>query len=516
MKEIKSVRVRRNDVNVGTLDIKVTIYEENRTFAADERILIGFNNDRPVWIATTYKKTASYKNFTDDQFINDFVNMNSKIEGKPYYIIQDPWEVKVPLYRNFGSDPYYLNNGAVIYIIWKDGNTEVGGQKYSDDKGNELPITTLYVDKTIKIISSNETQGFTLGKNSKFEYGTDSQVYTSSIEDNNILSEIILQWKIKIPDYNLALCSPNNESCSIIPYKSPLKPIEPDVPVVEPTPINAEVASKEKIKVVVQNEIIKVKEDVNSLKVFIGIAKDVPLEKPLEHETLNTEQDDFIDGEGSEYIEEDFIGEEEKWNPIPGIDDTFDPDTDKGGDTGILEPQSFVPATQTQKDFIKNAIQATLSKGEKHGKCARFTFNHVNNYVRLMQGKPVEKGDVHNAGGNANQPGYHKNLQNMGYKITTNETISKSSLISKISNGSWSVGDVIVYWCIDGPSNASHVIYGHTQIFTNGYHNGSNYRWSTDNMNNYESSFVYRKKSGETYKFIHFQAPKTKRLQDTV
>jgi hypothetical protein len=519
MDEIKAVRVRRSDVNVGTLDIKVTIYSENRTFGPDERIVVGFNNDRPVWIATTYKKTASYKNFTDDQFIKDFIDMNSKMDGgKTYNIIQDPWENKVPIIRNYGSDPYYLNNGALVYILWQDKGKDAGGRKFSDDKGVELPITDTYVEKTIKIISSNETQGFTLGKNGEFEYSTNSQVYVSTIKDSNILSEIISKWKIKVDNYDLSLCSPDNESCSIIPYKSPLKPIVSDVPTtpVAETAINADSKKKEPIKINLQDEKVKVKVDVLSLKVYIGILKDSPLEKPLENETLNNEQDEFIDGEGSEYIEEDFIGEEEKWNPIPGIDDTFDPDTDKGGDNQILEPQSFVPATQTQKDFIKTAIQATLSKGEKHGKCARFTFNHVNNYVRLMQGKPVEKGDVHNAGGNANQPGYHKNLQNMGYKITINETISKSNLISKISNGSWSIGDVIVYWCTDGPANASHVIYGHTQIFTNGYHNGSNYRWSTDNMNNYESAFVYRKKSGDTYKFIHFQAPKTKKIQDTV
>lgn len=514
MKEIKSVRVRRNDVNVGTLDIKVTIYEENHTLSADERILVGFNNDKPVWIATTYKKTGLYKDFTDDQLIKEFIDMNSKLDGRKIYnIIQDPWESKVPLYRNYGSDPYYLNNGAVIYIIWKDGNTDVGGQKYSDDKGNELPVRDIIFKKTIKVISTNETQSFTLNKDDEFEYEGNSQEFAGYNSDKGVIASVLSRWRMKIPNYNdLALCSPDNESCSIIAYKSPLKPIESEVPISPTT--NTNTNTKEKINIITPSDSVKVKQDLSSLKVYIGIIKNTPLEKPLEHETLNTEQDDFIEGE-SEYIEGDFIGEEEKWKPISGPDDTFDPD-DKGGDSEILEPQSFVTTTQTQRDFIKIAIQATLSKGEKHGKCARFTFNHVNNYVRLMQGKPVEKGDVHNAGGNANQPGYHKNLQNMGYKITIDETITKSNLINKISNGSWSIGDVIVYWCTDGPSNASHVIYGHTQIFTNGYHNGSNYRWSTDNMNNYESSFVYRKKSGETYKFIHFQAPKTKRLQDTV
>lgn len=310
MDEIKSVRVRRNDINSGTLDIKVSIYKQNQTFGADERVLVGYNNDRPVWMETTYKKTGSYKDYTDDQFIEDFINMNSKIEGKSYYIIQDPWENKVPIYRTFGSDPYYLNNGALVYILWQDKGKDVGGQKYSDDKGLELPITDTYVEKTIKIISSNETQGFTLGKNGDFEYSTNSQVYVSTIKDTDILSEIITKWKTKVDSYDLALCSPNNESCSIIPYKGPLQPIVPDV-IANPTAINAETSSsKEKINIVLQTEKIKVKEDVTSLKVFIGIAK----ETLLEEKTLNQEQDDFIDGEGvdySEYVESDFQGMDE-------------------------------------------------------------------------------------------------------------------------------------------------------------------------------------------------------------
>ena len=323
MDEIKAVRVRRNDINSGTLDIRVAIFKQNRTFGPEERVVVGVYNPlkpdgKKVWMETTYKKTGTYKEYTDDQFISEFINMNSKIEGKSYYIIQDPWENKVPIYRNYGSDPYYLNNGAIIYILWQDKGKDAGGRKFSDDKGVELPINDTYVEKTIKIISSNETQGFTLGKNGDFEYSTNSQVYVSTIKDSNILSEIISKWKIKVDNFDLSLCSPDNESCSIIPYKSPLKPIVPDVPAtpVAETAINADSKKKEPIKINLQDEKVKVKVDVLSLKVYIGILKDSPLEKPLEHETLNTEQDVFIDGEGeqidiSEYEESDFVGEDE-------------------------------------------------------------------------------------------------------------------------------------------------------------------------------------------------------------
>lgn len=330
MDEIKAVRVRRNDINSGTLDIRVAIFKQNRTFGPDERVVVGVYNPlkpdgKKVWMETTYKKTGPYKDYTDDQFISEFINMNSKIEGKSYYIIQDPWENKVPIYRNYGSDPYYLNNGAVVYIMWKDGTKDVGGQKYSDDSGHELTPTDISFKKTIKINSSSETQGFTLGKNGDFEYSNNSQEYVSTIKDRDIISEIISKWKIKVDNYDLGICLPINESCSIIPYKGPLQPIVPDVPAtpVGATAISADSKKKEPIKINLQDEKVKVKEDVLSLKVYIGIAKDSPLEKSLEEETLNTEQDDFVDGEGvdsSEYEESEFVGDDEAPVNIPDVD----------------------------------------------------------------------------------------------------------------------------------------------------------------------------------------------------
>ena len=56
MKEIKSVRLRKTNDNNGVLDIKVTLYEDNHTFGMDERVLVGMNNDYPIWLMCRYKK----------------------------------------------------------------------------------------------------------------------------------------------------------------------------------------------------------------------------------------------------------------------------------------------------------------------------------------------------------------------------------------------------------------------------------------------------------------------------
>ena len=517
MKEIKSVRVRMNGIDTGSLDIKVIIYSDEHTFSADERVIVGMNNDNPIWLSTRYKKKGLYKDFTEDQFIADYITMSSKIDGagKTYSIIQDPWEDKVPKWRSYGFDPYYLNNGAMIYIPWNDNNKIVGGKLYSDSDGNELPLTNTYIDKSVKIISDNEEKVMTLGKRGIFEYSLDSQVFVGTMIDQNIIKLVISVWKSSVPNYDeLELCSPNNESCSIIPYKSPLKPIEPEVPIIK---VSTNEAPKEKMTVVLPPEVIKVKNDITSFMVYIGKVKEKVL---LSNPSTEAEEDEIIydDSPGiDEYTESEFIGSDEaKWEPLKDVaDDTFDPDTDKGsGGDEVQSAESFVPATNTQKDFIKSAVKATLSKGEAHGKCARFTFNHANNYVRLMQGKSVQQGTTHAAGGNANGSGYHNNLENIGYKKHDYGNISKSDIISKVSSGNWAVGDVITYWCTDGSSGESHVKYGHTQIFTNGHHNGTSYRWSTDTENNFKCAFVYRRKSGNTYRLIHFQAPKTKKLND--
>lgn len=526
MKEIKSVRVRRRDVKYGTLDIKVTIYEEKRTFGADERVLVGTNNDRPIWIATTYRKKDLYKEFTDDQFIKDFIDMNSKTDGggKTYDIIQDPWEIKTPKWRDYGTDPYYLNNGAQIFITWTEGNFTAGGLTYSDDSGKEINASVSISKTVFNIIGIDEPSVLQYGKSQEIEYKSfdiPTQVYGGLVEDLSIIRDVISAWKRKVPNYDeLALCSPDNQSCSIIPYKSPLKPPEPEAPPTEKVAVNE--PTKEKMTVVLPPDVVKVKSDITSFVVYVGKVKEKGL---LENPSV--EQDEFIfdDSPGiDEYTESEFIGQDEaKWEPLKGVeDDTFDPETDKGapGPEGpdTPAPPSYVPASQTQKEFIKNAVQATLSKGSGKGLCGRFTFNHANNYVRLMQGKPVEQGTTHPAGGNARESGYHKNLQNLGYKKTDYGSMSKSALINKIKTNGWSVGDVIVYWCTDGPSNQSHVMYGHTQIFTNGYHNTSGYRWSTDVINNFGErgggEFIYNSKTGDSWNLIYLQAPKTKRLND--
>jgi len=324
MKEIKSVRVRKTNVKSGTLDIKVTLSENKRTFAADEMVLIGTNNGNIVWQEAKYK----VKDTTDpDFFIINFIYTNNSLgstdKNSYYEIVQDPWEETAPIIRDYGYDPYYLNNGAEVYISWTNADdlTSMGGTQYSKKDGSEISYDPYYyistgnvksinVNKSIRIIHKEETQNLTLNNNGEFEYTIYSKDFRGS--DLIVLDILISEWKRKIPNYDLALCSPNNESCSIIPYKSPMKPFVPD-PVPESVPtIAVNETPKEPITVVLP-ESVKVKID-TTFKIFIGKNKEL-----IETETVL--QDDELTDLSDEYTEENFAGAEEQVLQLTGVDD---------------------------------------------------------------------------------------------------------------------------------------------------------------------------------------------------
>jgi hypothetical protein len=382
MKEIKSVRVRRSDVKSGTLDIKVTLYEDKRTFGADDRVLVGFNNDRPVWNETTYRLKGIFKDFTDNQFITEFIDMNSRSEGggSEYEIIQDPWESKVPIWRKYGFDPYYLNNGAEIYINWTDeNNMVVGGLTYSDNNGKEIN-TNSDIKKRNYIIglddpSKEQNYLMHLTKNNVIDYRTkigDGQEYYGLFDDLSIVDEIIRTWKRKIPNYGeLALCSPNNESCSIIPYKSPMKPIEP-----EPVPKEV-VATNETPKesiIVVLPESVKVKID-TEIKIFIGVNKEV-----IETQTILLQEDEMTDL-SDEYGEETFAGVEEEELKLQEQISSGQEDSD----SQLVEPGT--PANIRTFNNLDSLLRLAGDCARELGKSPRVNYKNLRSgYIKGVHG----------------------------------------------------------------------------------------------------------------------------------
>lgn len=469
MKEIKSVRVRKSNIKSGTLDIKVTLYEDKRTFGADEMILVGYNSDRPVWIQTTYKKTGIYKQFTNDQFIDDFISMNSKMDGggHEYEIIQDPWESKVPIWRKYGFDPYYLNNGAQVFINWSEDNLVIGGLTYSDDKGKEIN-TTPSITKTHWIVgvddpSKEQNNLLHLTKNNEIDYRklVDVKEYGGLVQDIYIIQDIIDAWKRKVPNYNdLALCSPNNESCSIIPYKSPVKSIEP-----EPTPTTT-IPTNEKPKepiIVVLPESIKVKID-TTFKIFIGKSKEII-------ENQNVIQEDELTDLSDEYTEEPFAGVEEEELKLQDEVSSNQEDSD----SELVEPGT--PANVRPFSDLDSLLRLAGECARELGKSPRVNYRNLRSgYIKGVHGlcpqgtlsvlyalTGVKK--VGTIRGNANT--FSMNGSN---SFTGTGYFNSKTRVSKDyfnSPNKWQIGDVIAVDYTGGKP------YGHIQVWTG-------FKWMSD------------------------------------
>lgn len=221
----------------------------------------------------------------------------------------------------------------------------------------------------------------------------------------------------------------------------------------------------------------------------------------------------FFGPEEIDYVGPDLIAPEEDLDTQATTDKgPDDPNTQTTTEKGVESPGFVQPSSGSISDkqvaFIKNATKATgIGPG---GLCAKYTFNHANNYVLQIMGKTPAK-TIYAAGGNANQDSYHKNLERLGYKRSDQGTVTKATLVKSLSSSNWDIGDVVAYWGLDSSqSGESCVKYGHTQIYTAGKHNDTKNTWSTDHPNNFGCGFVYNSKKIANWRFIILKAPKPK------
>ena len=178
------------------------------------------------------------------------------------------------------------------------------------------------------------------------------------------------------------------------------------------------------------------------------------------------------------------------------------------------------------------------SVGFNAGNCARWTYNLAKNYVNALRNKPTTNGPAFAAGGNANadrdnqkKAGYWRSLEYLGYEIVTDTTYTKDDLLKKLQGNKYDIGDVVVYWGVNGTVGISSYRYGHTQFFTGGYQNykkaplgtkapskkgtykstwdrASN--WDSDAYNNFGTYMVYKSESigpATKWRYLLFKAP---------
>lgn len=317
MEEIKSVRVRVLDIS--SLDFKLTLYRVN-------------NNKRKVVITPSGRLSINEMDFgfrsrndSDDSIINQYLSTMVKLDhlSPEHQIIQDPWSDIQPKERSFGFDPYYLNNGSKVYIKWvTDQGYVPGGKSWSDSEGNELKETEggdskSFITKYVEIHTPPDDEPMLTMLNG--EIIKDEFNYTKYVgitPDFYIIKYILDSWKTQVPNYEVELCSPDNEFCNIIEYKSPLVkenlPDEKEDNVV-PVDENDNTPPKEKLSVVIPSDIkVKIKEDI-SIKIYVG-------EPPVVNSNLDGfdfgDEFDDLDLLDSQYQEGEFEGQEETTNPM--------------------------------------------------------------------------------------------------------------------------------------------------------------------------------------------------------
>jgi hypothetical protein len=223
-----------------------------------------------------------------------------------------------------------------------------------------------------------------------------------------------------------------------------------------------------------------------------------------------------------EYVETEFVGLEaiiadltQKYTPpnntVDEIDQGNDPERGSDGSTvTYIDGASTGAGGNNDNEKVKSSLKkATDAVGKGgSGKCARYTFNHANNFVKALIGKSLSSGATTPAGGNANQASYHNALVKLGYTKKETVTLTKAELKKTLETASnWDLGDVVAYWGVSTAlASKSGVKYGHTQIFTNGVHGSSN-KWTSDNFGNFGCAFVYNGYKVDTWKLVILKSP---------
>jgi hypothetical protein len=390
---LKSVRIRpreipvnqRNTAKTGVLDLKISVIKtgpRERTLSSyrlDEKGE-GTTTQVPVevangpWPSIEYKGRR-YEDLSDDDLIRDYIRTNTLrerpsegefvvIDGlqKPFYqIVQDPFEKKPPASRNFGFDPYYLNNGAQVFIRWYTGTIDpitnkldkttlntVGGVEYGvrnvslpapdgivDDARNpatpSISIKPKDLVKIIEVSPPDETSPiWTISSINEFipvyKKNLNETTYEFFFRDDSsegdfdrgldwmILNDLLRAWnsKVLLISDSIQVCEPSYIPNKTIEYVDPVNPVVPQPEPIEQSPTSSVVENSSKIKLNIlfpEGFEVKVREDSPNFKIFVG---DIPTELvPGEGFQF---RDDFEDGEGldAEFTEVGFLGPEEE------------------------------------------------------------------------------------------------------------------------------------------------------------------------------------------------------------
>jgi hypothetical protein len=222
-------------------------------------------------------------------------------------------------------------------VIWPPGDeTEEGSIILLDDKNFS------------KIGEVNENTNIAVG----------SMTYPGNVKDIDILRDIVDSWNRKVPNYGLDICSKKTEFCKTLTYISPIDNLNQ---VVEPEETNSiENDDKLDLKVLIpENLQLKVKEDIQSLKIYIG---DIPKLDSTDFEFGDLEEDFSLLGD--EFTESEFTGfEETSQFESQGYDNEADRiQSEQQSEQLASEP--YIPSGKHKLDMIPGVYKGNPVNGK--------------------------------------------------------------------------------------------------------------------------------------------------------
>lgn len=511
MEEIKSIRVR--DTEKYGFDYKISLFRDNNN---NNRKIIVFNEEGDTQLISAPLKItemtfgSKFKNYPDgvrvgssnsnkfDGVIGNYLDqmVNLGYLSNTYRVLQDPWTNITPKKRAFGFDYYYLNNGCRIQIEWLDGSGFTrGGDKWSDDEGNELDITSgqdksgiyKYAKIWIPYDSDEKPKVMALYSGVFYDFNelrSDNETYSrwqkqyqnGNPKDNFILKQIIDQWKINVPNYNLELCNPDNEGCSIIPYINPIE----SPPAVEP-PVDNTPPTEEQTQPVVEPGVTF---DVTKEGFFVNSEfGELRIVNPGLDEFDFGDDFDDLDLLDDQYSEQEFDGlDEQEYNLQEEIADSQEDATNVPTSTEYVGQPGDPVTIQKVTDF-DSLLRLAGNLARELGKNSRVNYDNLNSgYKKGVHGLCPQGTQAVLAaltgvktlgkiGGNADwfsfktpgTGGGNSSFSKSGYfnekvKITQINGSWKGTYLQDSSK--WQIGDVVAAGYLNGKP------YGHIQVWT--------------------------------------------------
>lgn len=123
------------------------------------------------------------------------------------------------------TDPWYLNNNSKIDIQYYDIDDN---QIFNSNEATKVETKVVVISGDNKDFESNYGGRMSYTKQSVFtKLGEEKaaggeQKFGKTVSDTNIVNQIISSWRSATKQDDINLCSPDNKSCSLIPYKTPL------------------------------------------------------------------------------------------------------------------------------------------------------------------------------------------------------------------------------------------------------------------------------------------------------